>query len=164
MLRSGLAGGKMGCQAGVLSVNPGIEAYSRAKTCSLSPRLPPPLPTLRGHPYRDVLFLLKDTPMVAKKRNPVNQHPASFSDEPTKLMAKIIAMTVRNEMEDFHVKHLSDAQMKELNPIIRNAIYTTLYAFQHPSEAWCQQLLDFQKTLIPETIGKIRCLLMMVES
>ena len=35
-------------------------------------------------------------------------------------------MHVRNEMEDFHCEHLSDAQMKELNPIIRKAIYETL--------------------------------------
>jgi hypothetical protein len=40
--------------------------------------------------------------------------------------AKVIAMHVRNEMEDFHCQHLSDAQMKELNPIIRKAIYETL--------------------------------------
>jgi hypothetical protein len=40
--------------------------------------------------------------------------------------AKVIAMHVRNEMEDFHCQHLSDAQMKELNPIIRQAIYETL--------------------------------------
>ena len=40
--------------------------------------------------------------------------------------AKLIAMHVRNEMEDFHRKHLDDAQMKELNPIIRKAIYQTL--------------------------------------
>ena len=29
-------------------------------------------------------------------------------------------------MEDFHCKYLTDLQMKELNPIIRNAIYTAL--------------------------------------
>jgi hypothetical protein len=40
--------------------------------------------------------------------------------------AKVIAMHVRNEMEDFHCEHLSDEQMKELNPIIRKAIYETL--------------------------------------
>jgi hypothetical protein len=40
--------------------------------------------------------------------------------------AKVIAMHVRNEMEDFHCQHLSDEQMKELNPIIRKAIYETL--------------------------------------
>jgi hypothetical protein len=28
-----------------------------------------------------------------------------------------LAMYVRNAIEDFHVKHLSDTQMKELNPI-----------------------------------------------
>ena len=42
---------------------------------------------------------------------------------------KYIAIVVRNAMEDFHCKHLSDEQMKELNPIIRNAIYTALYAY-----------------------------------
>lgn len=44
-------------------------------------------------------------------------------------MAKLIAMHVRNSMEDFHTEHLSDAQMSELNPIIRNAIYEVLLAF-----------------------------------
>lgn len=38
------------------------------------------------------------------------------------LTAMYIAMVVRNAMEDFHAKHLSDTQMAELNPIIRNAI------------------------------------------
>lgn len=38
----------------------------------------------------------------------------------------IISMHVRNEMEDFHVENLSDKQMKELNPIIRQAIYDAL--------------------------------------
>ena len=41
-------------------------------------------------------------------------------------LAKLIAAVVRNQMDAFHVKHLSDAQMKELNPIIRNAIYTAI--------------------------------------
>lgn len=38
----------------------------------------------------------------------------------------LIAIAVRNEMEDFHCEHLTDSQMKELNPIIRNAIVTAL--------------------------------------
>ena len=42
--------------------------------------------------------------------------------------AKYISIVVRNTMEDFHCKNLSDEQMKELNPIIRNAIYTAIYA------------------------------------
>ena len=41
-------------------------------------------------------------------------------------IAKVLAMEVRNSMEDFHVKHLTDEQMRELNPIIRNAIYSAL--------------------------------------
>jgi hypothetical protein len=40
----------------------------------------------------------------------------------------LIAINVRNRMENFHSEHLSDAQMKELNPIIRNAIYESLHA------------------------------------
>jgi len=40
--------------------------------------------------------------------------------------AKLIAMHVRNEMEDFHCRHLSDDQMRALNPIIRKAIYQAL--------------------------------------
>ena len=38
-------------------------------------------------------------------------------------MALMFAMHIRNEMEDFHCQHLSDEQMKELNPIIRQALY-----------------------------------------
>ena len=34
-------------------------------------------------------------------------------------------------MENFHTKHLTDAQMKELNPVIRNAVYTALYTMQY---------------------------------
>jgi hypothetical protein len=43
-------------------------------------------------------------------------------------IASYVAIVVRNAMEDFHHLHLSDQQMKELNPIIRNAVYTALYA------------------------------------
>ena len=45
-----------------------------------------------------------------------------------KAESKLIAIVVRNAMEDFHTKHLTDEQMQELNPIIRNAIFTALYA------------------------------------
>ncbi len=41
-------------------------------------------------------------------------------------VAKYIAIVVRNAMEDFHSRHLIDAQMRQLNPIIRNAIFTAL--------------------------------------
>jgi len=45
------------------------------------------------------------------------------------LQAKIIASYVRNNIENFHCKYLDDDQMKELNPLIRNAIYTALIDF-----------------------------------
>ena len=44
--------------------------------------------------------------------------------------SKYVAIVIRNAMEDFHCQHLSDAQMKELNPIIRNAAYTAMYAYE----------------------------------
>jgi len=46
------------------------------------------------------------------------------------LQAKIIASYVRNNIEDFHCEYLSDEMMKELNPLIRNAIYTALVDFE----------------------------------
>lgn len=45
--------------------------------------------------------------------------------------AKLIASYVRNNIEDFHCKFLNDDQMKELNPLIRNAIYTALIDFDN---------------------------------
>ncbi|MBW4422755.1 MAG: hypothetical protein KME13_26850 [Myxacorys californica WJT36-NPBG1] len=69
----------------------------------------------------------------------------------TKTLAMVIAIAVRNEIEDFHCKHLTDAQMKELNPLIRNAIATALYATRNYSEdevSW--EWVNFQMMLIPE--------------
>lgn len=37
---------------------------------------------------------------------------------------------VRDNIEDFHVAYLTDTQMKELNPLIRDAIYTGLVALE----------------------------------
>lgn len=44
-------------------------------------------------------------------------------------VAKAIAALIRNKLEDFHVSYLSDTQMRELNPLIRNAIFTFLYEY-----------------------------------
>ena len=44
-----------------------------------------------------------------------------------------IAMSVRNHIEDFHVKHLSDEQMKELNPMIRQGVLQGLLALCDPN-------------------------------
>jgi hypothetical protein len=64
--------------------------------------------------------------------------------------AKCVAMVVRNAMEDFHTKHLSDEQMRELNPIIRNAIYTASYAFDnmHHSDK-AEQYIMYHMSMIP---------------
>lgn len=49
-------------------------------------------------------------------------------------IAKIVAMAVRNAMEDFHVKHLTDEQMRELNPIIRNGIFSALVLLNYAGD------------------------------
>lgn len=41
-------------------------------------------------------------------------------------LAKAIAVHMRNGIENFHWKYLSDDNMREINPKIRNAIYTFL--------------------------------------
>ncbi|MFA6292469.1 MAG: hypothetical protein WC637_11840 [Victivallales bacterium] len=69
-------------------------------------------------------------------------------------MAKFLAMVVRNgmEMEDFHHNHLSDEQMKELNPIIRNAIYTGLHALRHrKTSKGAKVFVAFQTKPIPNS-------------
>lgn len=64
--------------------------------------------------------------------------------------AKLIAMVVRNAMEDFHVKHLTDEQMKELNPIIRNAIYTTLRAMSNADKEESRKFMRYHIEMIPD--------------
>ena len=80
-------------------------------------------------------------------------------------MAIFLAMVVRNAMEDCHHRHLSDEQMKELNPIIRNAIYTGLQALRHydRSEA-ARSFADFQKMLVPKYWERPELLTDFVES
>ena len=68
-----------------------------------------------------------------------------------KEVAMIISMYIRNEMENFHVKHLSDEQMHELNPIIRNSVATVLYAIEeYPKDRACSSLVDFQFRTSPK--------------
>ena len=71
--------------------------------------------------------------------------------EETKTFATYIAIVIRNAMEDFHCEHLSDDQMKQLNPIIRNAVCTALHTFQHYQQSpRDKQFMDFQLRLIPK--------------
>jgi hypothetical protein len=67
-----------------------------------------------------------------------------------KAQAKYLAMVVRNAMEDFHSKNLTDEQMKELNPIIRNAIYTGVYAIEFYKESErAKKYLEYHSSMIP---------------
>ena len=69
----------------------------------------------------------------------------------TKKFAVFIAMVIRNAMEDFHHQHLTDKQMKELNPIIRNAVCTALHAFQNYEDSpQSTRFVDFNVMLIPK--------------
>ncbi len=71
------------------------------------------------------------------------------SDE-LKFAAMYVASVIRNAMEEFHVQHLSDEQMKELNPIIRNAVYTALHALEHSGDSeQSKRFMDANKRLIP---------------
>jgi hypothetical protein len=85
---------------------------------------------------------MKPTKKAAKK--------AVAPSTETRERAMYIASVVRNAMEDFHCRHLSDEQMRELNPIIRDAIYTALYAYENYNRSLAaQSFVDFSIRLIP---------------
>jgi len=66
-------------------------------------------------------------------------------------IAMFLAMVMRNAIEDFHHRHLSDEQMKELNRIVRNAIYTGLQALRHYARSdGARSFVNFQRMLIPK--------------
>src|SRR5215813_11275716 len=86
---------------------------------------------------------------MTKKQAP-RQKKNPRPSKQTQVTAMYIASVVRNAMEDFHCRHLSDEQMKELNPIIRNAIYTALYARENYNRSLAaQSFVDFSVRLIP---------------
>jgi hypothetical protein len=71
--------------------------------------------------------------------------------EANEQMAKYVAMVVRNALEDFHCEHLTDEQMKQLNPLIRNAIATALHAFDHyERSAAAHEFVDYHFRSIPK--------------
>jgi hypothetical protein len=66
-------------------------------------------------------------------------------------LSKYISSVVRNAMEGFHINYLTDEQMKELNPIIRNAVYTALYAHAvRETSSRAQQFISEHLTRIPD--------------
>lgn len=74
---------------------------------------------------------------------------------PAQQLTLLIAMHVRNEMEDFHAKYLSDAQMKELNPIIRQAIFDVVSLTNQPPKTktdrrQAAQAINWLTMMIPD--------------
>lgn len=70
--------------------------------------------------------------------------------EQNRAVAKYVAIVVRNAMEDFHTAHLTDAQMKELNPIVRDAVFTALYAIVRSGDSpAAQRSGDYNIRMIP---------------
>lgn len=77
----------------------------------------------------------------------------SLSYEPTEFQmekAKLLASFVRSEIEDFHCEHLTNKQMKELNPLIRNGIVAGLYYLDNVRNERIFKALNFQIRLIPD--------------
>lgn len=70
--------------------------------------------------------------------------------ESLKAIAQVIALAVRNGIEGFHSENLNDTQMKELNPLIRDAIYSILFAIAASEKnIQCAQYMDFHIRNIP---------------
>jgi t-SNARE complex subunit (syntaxin) len=62
----------------------------------------------------------------------------------------LLAMHVRNQMEDFHSEHLDDSQMKELNQIIRQAIYEGLQLFEPQNKQAKAEEVAWLMLMIPD--------------
>jgi hypothetical protein len=72
------------------------------------------------------------------------------NEEVLKHFSKIIAHSVRNEIEQFHVDYLTDEQMKELNPLIRNGIYNILFAVANcDGSKFCADYIKWHSIAIP---------------
>lgn len=64
--------------------------------------------------------------MIKKQEYEAMVNKASEMLNDKNRIAKAIAALIRNQIEDFHVNYVSDNQMRNLNPLIRNAIFTFL--------------------------------------
>ncbi|WP_041368980.1 hypothetical protein [Nakamurella multipartita] len=76
-------------------------------------------------------------------------------DDNTARVATIIAMAVRNALEEIHgggiEDSLTDRQMAKINPIVRNAVATTVHAYFAPEDdVKAARWLRFQAMLVPD--------------
>jgi len=61
----------------------------------------------------------------------------------------LVAIYVRNAMEDFHVRHLTDAQMKEINMIVRQGLYDIVSMIEDDDDG-DDQTLNYLVAQIPD--------------
>ncbi len=81
----------------------------------------------------------------------MGNNPTDKMDAAMRSYAKYVAIVIRNAMEDFHHKYLSDEQMKELNPIIRNAIYTAFHANENQDRSSrAKEYVRYHSSMIPK--------------
>lgn len=67
-----------------------------------------------------------------------------------KLAATLIAAQVKGDLEELQADYLGEEQMAELEPIIRDGIYTGLYTILHAvQENWCEAHVQWLKMNIP---------------
>lgn len=67
-----------------------------------------------------------------------------------KIISQIVALSVRNNIENFHVRYLSDSQMKELNPLIRKGVYEALFTLaNYNNNVYCQEWINYLARSIP---------------
>lgn len=63
----------------------------------------------------------------------------------------LVAMYLRNAMEDFHAHNLSNAQMKELNQLIRQALYNIVTIIEtDEADVWRDRTLSHLVGMIPD--------------
>lgn len=69
-----------------------------------------------------------------------------------KQVTRIIAIVVRNNMEDFHAEgNLSDEQMARLNPLIREGTFNALFAIAHcDKDDSLKKYIDYHLQSIPD--------------
>lgn len=69
--------------------------------------------------------------------------------DPRQQPVMVVAMYLRNAMEDFHFRHLSDEQMAELNPILRQALFDVITIIEDDDLDRQAESMDYLVGMIP---------------
>jgi tryptophan 2,3-dioxygenase len=92
----------------------------------------------------------KEVADITKK---INDLSCLSSDELEilEVSAKSLAYSVRNSLENFHIKHIKEEHMKELNTIIRNSIFTHLVMLSkaNKGDKVCAETLQTNQKILP---------------